>query len=372
MQGAFMVLKVLNFFHLGLLNLTVLSLFLSALIVALAKRTDICLGRRQDLKAIQTMHERPTPRIGGIAIFSALALSTLLAPPAVSEPYRDLIMAAAILFCVGLLEDIGISISPRNRLVACVLASLTLALILGDWLPRLGIPGVDVYMGHWYVGLPLTLLITAGVANGFNLIDGINGLASITAIAAAVSLALIARQAGYQGMVPLTLMLCAAVFGFLMLNFPFGMIFLGDAGAYTIGYVLAWFGIFVLLNSPEVSPWAILLTILWPLADTLLAIFRRMRRQQSSMAPDRLHMHQLVMRALEIYAFGRGRRRLTNPISTAVLTPFVVAPPLVGTLVWDKNLLAFASTIIFLILFLASYAGAFRVLPHLTRKRGAP
>ncbi|MFC6639883.1 hypothetical protein GV827_22010 [Sulfitobacter sp. JBTF-M27] len=353
-----------------LLWLTSLSFVLCILFIVLAKRTSLLTGRPQDLTAVQAMHDAPTPRIGGIAIFSAFALSGVFAPTELSQPYRDFILATSFLFCVGLLEDLGIHISPWKRLLACVIASLLVIWLLGVWLPRLGIPGIDSRMGLWFIGVPVTLLITAGVANGFNLIDGVNGLASGTSLVAALAFAAIAHQAAYPHMVSLALMLAAGIFGFFLLNFPFGLVFLGDAGAYTIGFVLSWFGISILLNAPDASPWAIFLTVFWPIADTLLAMVRRRRRVQGSMVPDRLHVHQLVMRALEIYILGRRRRRFANPLSTVLLAPFVIAPPLVGVLLWDQNRLAFGAVVVFFGLFFGSYIAAFRILPGLTRISG--
>ena len=237
--------------------------------------------------------------------------------------------------------------------------------LLGVWLPRAGIPGLDAVMDYWVVGVPVTLLITAGISNGFNLIDGVNGLASLTAIVAAVALSYIAEAAGYTIMVHLAMMVAAATFGFFLLNYPFGLIFLGDAGAYTLGFVLSWFGISILLNAPEVSPWALLLTLFWPVADTLLAIYRRSRARADVAAPDRLHVHQMVMRSLEIGVLGRNRRRIANPLTTLVLAPFVMAPPIVGVLLWDQNLNAFLAVLAFGTLFFASYATAPRAIRSL-------
>lgn len=169
-------------------------------------------------------------------------------------------------------------------------------------------------------------------------------------------------------MVHLSTMLAAAIFGFFLLNYPFGLIFLGDAGAYTIGFVLAWFGISILLNVPAASPWAIMLTMFWPVADTILAIYRRSRRKAPTMAPDRLHVHQMVMRTLEIYILGRRRRHLANPLSTLALAPFVIAPPVAGVLLWDKPLWAFWAVVAFAILFFSSYAIALPVLSKFRRK----
>ena len=219
-------------------------------------------------------------------------------------------------------------------------------------------------MPYWFIGIPLTLLITAGIANGFNLIDGVNGLASMTAISAAVAMSLIAHQAGYTDMVYLALMLAISIFGFFVVNYPFGRIFLGDAGAYTLGFVLSWFAIAILLNAPEASAWALLLVLFWPVADTLLAIYRRSRRKTAAMAPDRLHVHQMVMRALEICILGRRNRRIANPLTTLLLAPFVIAPPLVGIIFWDQTTIAFVAVIAFGFSFFTSYA----IAPLLIRR----
>jgi UDP-N-acetylmuramyl pentapeptide phosphotransferase/UDP-N-acetylglucosamine-1-phosphate transferase len=338
--------------------LAALAFVLCVSIVLLRSRFPRLSGRADDLHAVQSMHTQHTPRIGGIAIFGALGLSVIFSPVSISGPYSKFVLATSLLFVVGLAEDLGFRVSPRRRMLAAVSASFLVILLLGVWLPRTGIPGLDMLVDHWAIGVPLTLLITAGIANGFNLIDGMNGLASMTAIAAAIALSLIAEMAGYATMVHLAMMFAAGIFGFFLVNYPFGLIFLGDAGAYTIGFVLSWFGISVLLNSPDVSPWAILLTVYWPVADTLLAIYRRSRRKKDVSAPDRLHVHQMVMRALEICILGRSRRHIANPLTTLVLSPLVIAPPIVGVLLWNQNQNAFLAVVVFGVLFFASYASA--------------
>ena len=111
----------------------------------------------------------------------------------------------------------------------------------------------------------------------------------------------------------------------------------------------------MILNEREVSPWAILLTLFCPLADTLLAMFRRSRGNKAAMLPDRLHFHQLVMRTMEICVLGRSKRHISNSLTTLVLVPFVLAPPIMGVLLWDFNRAAFAAVLVFLALFFGSY-----------------
>ncbi|AUJ65743.1 hypothetical protein B9057_15160 (plasmid) [Aestuarium zhoushanense] len=325
------------------------------LLVLFARHFPILCGQSANVSAVQSAHSKPTPRVGGVAIFTALVLTVFYVPETIAVSYPSFLVAAGLLFFVGLAEDLGFGISPRWRLLAAVGASLAAVVMLGIWLPRLNIPYVDVAMGYWIIGVPVTLFITAGVANGFNLIDGVNGLSGYTGIVAALALAAISVQAGNDVMALVSLFLACAVAGFVLVNYPRGMIFLGDAGAYTLGFVLAWFGIALLNAALSVSAWSILLTVYWPLCDTLLAMYRRSRSKRDAMAPDRLHAHQLVMRSLEILVLGRGRRNLANPLTTLVLAPFVAAPPLAGVLLWNNPLLAFGFAVVFLGLFWGTY-----------------
>ena len=343
-------------FNWNQLKIVSTSFIVAGLIILVAARVQFLAGRSHDLNAVQAMHTRKTPRLGGVAIFVALALTVWWAPLEVSNNYAKFFGATALLFVVGLCEDLGFHVSPRNRLLSAMAASALVILLLDVWLPRLGVPSVDAWMGAWWLGVPMTLMVTAGVANGFNLIDGVNGLSGFTAIVALLALGQIATSGNYEAMIYLTAMVAACVIGFWLLNFPFGFIFLGDAGAYVLGFIISWFGIAVLLNVPSASPWAIFLTVYWPIADTLLAIYRRSRRRGEVSAPDRLHVHQIVMRALEICILGRKRRKLSNPMTTVVLSPFVVMPPVAGIIFWDQNTLAFAAVVGFSALFFASYA----------------
>jgi UDP-N-acetylmuramyl pentapeptide phosphotransferase/UDP-N-acetylglucosamine-1-phosphate transferase len=339
-----------------------LSFVMCVALIAMARFIPRLAGRPSDTNAVQAMHRRPTPRVGGIAIFGALACSIFFSPIIITQGYIYFLMGAALLFFVGISEDLGFHVSPRLRLLTVVIASMFVIPLIGFWLSRIGVLYVDQLLQYGFIGIPFTLLITAGVSNGFNLIDGVNGLASMTAITASVAIAVIAHQSGYASMASVSMMLAAVTFGFFVANYPFGLIFLGDAGAYVLGFVISWIGVVIIMRVPEVSPWAILLTMFWPLADTLLAMYRRRRENKSAMMPDRLHAHQLVMRAIEICFVGRSRRATANPLTTLVIAPFVVAPPIVGVLLWDNNVAAFLSVLFFLALFFWSFVSLLSVV----------
>ena len=346
------------------LILVIISFFLCCLLISLRRHVPRLTGAVGNMSAVQSMHIRPTPRVGGLAIFGSLGICLMFLPVHLSSVYGKLFVATSFLFIVGLLEDLGFGMSPRKRLLAAIASSIAMMFLFGTWLPRADVPGLNILLTHWSVGGFLTVLLTVGIANGFNMIDGVNGLASMTAIITAFALSLIASQSGYLEMAQITVMLAACILGFLFMNYPFGLIFLGDAGAYTLGFVLSWFGILILVNVPEVSPWAILLTMFWPVADMLLAIYRRACRSADTMAPDRLHVHQMVMRSLEICFLGRKNRSIANPLSTFVLFPFVVTPPVLGVIFWNQSILAFLSVVIFGLLFFSSYTLAIMVIKH--------
>lgn len=289
------------------------------------------------------MHVRPTPRVGGVGVFIALIASIPFAPEHLAGSYAKYVTAASVLFLAGLSEDLGWRVSPKQRLLAAAVSGLLVVVLLDVWAPRLGLPYIDPLMESGVLGIPLTLFAVVGLSNAFNLIDGVNGLAGFTALFAIAGMGVVAWMAGYNDVVPLLAMFGFAVSGFLILNFPLGLIFLGDAGAYTIGFALGWFAVAIIMNAPEVSAWAMLLMVFWPVLDTFLAIYRRSLRQTSTMLPDRLHVHQLVMRTLEISVLGRDARSRANPLTTVVLAPFVILPVAVGLLLWDQPMASMAA-----------------------------
>ena len=198
------------------------------------------------------------------------------------------------------------------------------------------------------------IFATVGVVNAFNLIDGLNGLSSYVSISVATSHSIVAFQAGNLQFAIFLLLLNASVFGFLVLNFPFGKIFLGDGGAYTLGHLLVWSAILLISRSTEISPFSILLIFFWPVADTALAIWRRWKLGTPTDLPDRLH-HQITMRFLEIRFFGRDRRHIVNPFSTIILIPFISAPQVLGVIYWNDQNSTILCTLFMTFIFIVTY-----------------
>ena len=128
-----------------------------------------------------------------------------------------------------------------------------------------------------------------------------------------------------------------------------------DQVADVIGHILVWMAISILFTAPNVTPFAILLIFFWPVADTLLAIMRRVYLGKAISHPDRLHFHQFVMRGIEIAVLGRKRRRIANPLATTLTLPFALAPMLLGVLLASNRGQAAMACLFFIAMFVIVY-----------------
>jgi UDP-N-acetylmuramyl pentapeptide phosphotransferase/UDP-N-acetylglucosamine-1-phosphate transferase len=205
------------------------------------------------------------------------------------------------------------------------------------------------------IGIGFSIFLAAGISHAFNLIDGLNGLSGFIAVGISLSLAAISHQMGLDEHRDVLFILSSAIAGFLVFNFPFGKIFLGDGGAYVIGHILVWMAISILCAAPKISPLAMLLIFFFPVADTLLAIMRRVYLGVPILYPDRLHFHQVVMRGIEMLVLGQKRRHIANPLAAAFILPFAFTPMVVGIfLVLDRGK-AMIALLLFTALFLMTY-----------------
>ena len=144
--------------------IAVASLVVACGLVFCAQFVPRFYGQPSTINAVQSAHSSATPRVGGIAIFSALVLSVLFVPADVVTAHVKFFAAALILFGAGLAEDLGFGISPKWRLAAAVVSSFAVVLALNIYIPRLNIPYLDGAISFWVVGVCATLFVTAAVA----------------------------------------------------------------------------------------------------------------------------------------------------------------------------------------------------------------
>lgn len=293
--------------------------------------------------ARQSSHQIPTPRIGGICLISGYITGLFILPPAAFEIAVILGISAIPVFLGGLGEDTGFDVSPKKRLLLSFVSAGIAILLSGVWISDTGISGLWFLTFTPAAAIAFTIVLTGGISHAVNLIDGLNGLAMGVPMMIALGLADLAFSVDDQAIGGIALLVTAVIAGLLVFNYPWGKIFLGDAGAYSIGHVLTWIGIFLIARNPDIAPFAVFLMFFWPIMDMLFAIARRVLAGRPVDRPDRLHFHQLTMRAIELVLFGRKRRAISNPLATLVVLPLASVPILAAqALLFDNMMSAMA------------------------------
>ncbi|MEI6799931.1 MAG: MraY family glycosyltransferase [Pseudomonadota bacterium] len=284
-----------------------------------------------------------------------LAGSILLEPSLQGTVLPKLALCAVPVFVAGLLEDTGWRVPAVWRLAASVCSSVLAIGVLGTVLTRLGFAPVDAVFALFLPAMVGTVLVLTGAAHAFNLVDGLHGLCGFAGLITAGALAMIALKTGQDPMAQVLWSVMASVGGVLLVNFPRGLLFMGDAGAYVLGFVLACIAVKMLQFTPELSPWAVVLVFFWPLADMVFAVARRIANRRSPLCADRLHFHHILLRSVEILFIARQNSTLSNPVATLILLPFMAAPAILGVLVWNRNGLAFGLVVLSTSLFQITY-----------------
>lgn len=254
-----------------------------------------------DLSGPQKFHTNIVPRIGGVSIAIGIFMATLFRLKNTPYPATEitLLISAIPTLAIGVTEDLTKKISVRLRLFFTAIAGTLLVYLVPVQITELDIPYVDLIFILPMVGTVFTVFAITGLANAYNIIDGFNGLASMVGIITLLAIAYVGFMLADPLIVHLSLIMAASILGFFIWNYPRGLIFLGDGGAYLIGFWIASLSILLTYRHQEVSPWFALLINGYPIMETLFTIYRRRIHQGKSPGePDGIHFHTLIYRRI--------------------------------------------------------------------------
>lgn len=317
-----------------------------------------------DYPSKRRINRDPVPRMGGIAVFSGIAAMLLMryigqhylgwnivfrpSPHLRNVDYTLLGVAFFIIFVTGIIDDVH-SLSPKKKLFGQLLAAtvaVASGLVIGDVVNPFTAYGL-IHVG--WLTYPVTIIYLVAYVNIFNLIDGLDGLASGIAFIASLSLFVLSLLRGQGDAASLAIALAGSTLAFLHYNFHPASIFLGDSGSLLLGFSLATVS---LLSVTRISS---LTTILVPLVvagipiiDTLSAIIRRSRAHVSVGQADRGHIHHRLLDE----GFDQRQTVLVIYAWTALLA--------IGAIVLTQLPIA-ARIVVFLLLVLASCIFAARL-----------
>jgi len=315
-------------------------------------------------QAIQRIHLNETPRLGGLVFILSLIFFVMYSPNNESIQLFKLILICLIpIIVIGLKEDLFHNVEPAIRL---------LALLFVGWLFRAQFTGPLPNMAD--VPLIGKLLVLQGgvsffyilsmvaVANGMNLIDGVNGLCGAVALSILGALLFLSYKTNDVVMLSTIFSVILILIPFLIFNYPYGKIFLGDLGAYSLGLMISMLTIILFGRHPQISPWGAVLILIYPVTEVVFSLLRRAMKGVSIYHADTAHLH------LKFFHFFRpqpGYKKMANALVTPILSPLWLFPLLAVTWTYQNPFF----TIFAIGLFVVFYVSLYLILPNIQKKK---
>jgi len=283
----------------------------------------------------QNFHTESTPRAGGIGIL--LGMTLLIFNPLGLKMILPVILA----FLSGIFEDFHHSLSPKQRLILQIIAALSAIVLTDSVVTYLGL-GISI---PYWMGIFFSTFAIVGMMNAVNIIDGFNGLASGIILLILLSFGITASQQGDLGILNIVLITGGATAGFFLLNFPKGRIFLGDGGAYLLGFIVAIIGIFLASKHESVSPWYVLAVFIYPVWEVIFSIIRKLYMGRSPMEPDAMHLHMLIYKHITYCNWK------TALFTLSITVPFIT----IATIYHARSLTNIVTICVYIVCYLTLY-----------------
>ncbi len=273
----------------------IVAVIISFILTPLVRKFAFKIGAIDIPKDERRVHKEPMPLMGGLAIYFAVIITSLIFIP-IDKTLISVLIGGTIILISGIIDDKK-GMSPKLKLIFQILAGLVL--IAGDvkvdfFTNPFTINNEVIYL-KW-LSIPITLFWVVGITNTLNLIDGLDGLAAGVAMISSLSLTFVADKFGYATVILISSIISGSTLGFLPFNFNPAKIFMGDTGALFLGFMLAAISIEGVMKS--VATIAIIVPIIIlgvPIFDTTFAIFRRLLSGRSIMSADKGHLHHRLL-----------------------------------------------------------------------------
>jgi UDP-N-acetylmuramyl pentapeptide phosphotransferase/UDP-N-acetylglucosamine-1-phosphate transferase len=301
-------------------------------------------------QAIQRIHLNETPRLGGFIFI--LSLISFVAFSNINESiqlFKLILICLIPIIVIGIKEDLFHNVEPAIRL---------LALLFVGWLFRAQFTGpLPVLTDIPFIGKLLILqggisiffiLSMTAIANGMNLIDGVNGLCGAVALSILGALLFLSYKTSDVVMLSTIFSVILILMPFLIFNYPYGKIFLGDLGAYSLGLIISMLTIILFGRHPEISPWGAVLILIYPATEVVFSLLRRMLKGVSIYHADTAHLH------LKLFHFFRPQphyKKIANALVTPAISGLWLFPLLAITWVYQKPLFIWIAVILFITLY---------------------
>ena len=337
-----------------ILIISTITAFLLSTLIVLTKRMH---GRfsLDVIEGVQKAHLGSIPRIGGIAIFLSLFLTLMNASTRQYEILFPLLIASLPVFLLGLGEDLTKRVGVKARFAASLLSAALICYLIDLNISRVDIPGIDLLLSIAPISILFTIIAITSFTHSINIIDGANGLAGGVVAISCVAIGIMACQAGDDSLAEISFIIATATIGFFLLNYPFGKIFLGDGGAYLLGFILVCIAILLPIRNPGISPWAPLVVCVYPIIEICFSVARRRLRLQVSTQPDRLHLHSLIISRISSQFLPSFKIIIQNSLVATYILPVVILNSIVVVIYKESTPILIGISILDMIAYIVCY-----------------
>ena len=274
------------------------SAVLSFLLTLPVKRLAVRIGAMDVPKDARRMHNKPIPRMGGMAIFLGFLVSALVFTPQMDRGLFAILLGAALIVVLGVVDD-RCALPAKAKLLVQLLAAAVIVFYGDLRIDRLTNPFGSSLYSYWDLGLwayPITIIWILAITNAVNFIDGLDGLACGVSGISSINLMIIALLVSNGQDAVWMAALTGACIGFLPHNFNPAKIFMGDTGSNFLGFMLAAVSIHGLFKAYTVISFLVPILLLGlPIFDICFAVIRRLAHGQSPMQADRGHFHHRLI-----------------------------------------------------------------------------
>ncbi len=304
-QNIFFYLNGIYFFK--YIFIFLLSFIICLFIIFISKKHSNFLDK--NFKGYQKYHTSPTPRLGGVGIYISSFIGTIS-----SSIFLKLLFSSFPAFISGIFSDINRELPPKVRMFL-----ISFSAFLGIVFTNLYVNNLDFITLNKTLGIFITFIGILGFTNAINIIDGFNGLASGFSLIALFNFLFVAFSYNNIFLLNIISIFIFSILGFFILNFPFGFIFLGDGGAYFLGYIFSFLCIFIKNLLPQVSAFYPFLVLIYPIYEVIFSISRKIKRGTSPFKPDAYHFHMLVYKSIKKFL----RRKYTKNLNKENILEFL-------------------------------------------------
>ena len=314
------------------------------------------LDRHYQYQAIQKVHINEVPRIGGLLIIISITLMCMKNFGLYLNNFNVIILCCIPFLIIAIKEDLSHNVGPKIRFLALLLSSGILLYFLDIDIYSIKIDFLQFFMNNHILCFIFFTFALVGLANGCNMMDGVNGLSPFYLLVSFLVIGEVIQDTStillFGSNISIDFIIIALVI-FILFNYPFGKLFLGDHGNYFLAFLLGIHVIHFYSINNTLNAWGAVLLLFYPTIEAIFTILRRIFiSKKNILEADIEHLHSKIFLYLKKSNHSTYK---SNNMVLPILVFFWLIPGLMFYGFYNNDFIIILSIIIMTILYIISY-----------------